>query len=253
MNSPLFRNQLLQAMAPDDLSRIAGFLTRIPLRPRQLLQVSRTPMERVLFIESGLVSVNAAAGRGKMVEAWLTGCEGMTGLPVLLQDEEPALQRLVQVGGEAWEIGRTELVALMEACPGIRSILMRYVKYVLYSAVQTGICNANHMIEQRLARWLLMARDGLADDKLPVTHRTLGRILGVRRASVTHSLGTLESSGAISVTRGAVLVVEAEQLQQRSCECARYLKREYQRLIAPPPPRGTIRATSEPGRSDPQI
>src|SRR5579872_169499 len=168
----------------------------------------------------------------------------MTGIPAILQDDEPALQRVVQVGGDAWEIGRTELMALMEACPGIRSLLMRYVNYVLISAVQTGICNANHSIEQRLSRWLLVARDSLSDNRLPLTHRSLGRILGVRRASVTHCLGVLENDGAIRVTRGAVVVTAVEQLHQRACECARFTAREYQRLVGAAPQSATARLAS---------
>lgn len=232
-NASKVRNQLLQALQPDDLSRISALLTRVPLRPRQLLYVSRLPGERVHFIESGLVSVSGAGGRGKTVEAWLVGCEGTTGIPAILQDEEPALQCMVQVGGEALEIGRPELMAAMEVCPGIRSLLLRYVNFTLLCAVQTGICNSNHTIEQRLARWLLLARDGMPDQSLPLTHRVLGRILGVRRASITHCLGALEQSGAINISRGAVVIMDSEILHQRGCECARYIRREYHRLISP--------------------
>src|SRR5579863_4250552 len=96
-NTSQIRNQLLLALQPEDLSRISGFLTRVSLRPRQLLHVSRVPRERVHFIESGLVSVSGAGGRGKTVEAWLVGCEGTTGIAAILQDEEPALQSVVQV------------------------------------------------------------------------------------------------------------------------------------------------------------
>src|SRR5690242_6796568 len=115
-----FRNQLLQALAPEDVSVLASQLTRVTLRPRQLLHVSRTPMDRVYFIENGLISVSGPTGQGKMVEAWLIGSEGMSGIPVILHDDEPPLQRMVQVGGEAFEIGRHELLAAMDANPGIR-------------------------------------------------------------------------------------------------------------------------------------
>lgn len=232
-NGSQIRNQLLQALQPEDLYRISGLLTRIPLRPRQLLHVGRMPRERVHFIESGLVSVSGAGGRGKTVEAWQLGFEGTTAVPAILQDDEPALQCVVQIGGEALEIGRLELMAVMEACPGIRSVLLRYVNFTLLCAVQTGICNSNHAIEQRLARWLLFARDGFPDQSLPITHRALGRILGVRRASVTHCLGALEQAGAISVARGSVVISDPEKLHQKACECARYIRREYQRLISP--------------------
>lgn len=232
-NTAPIRNQLLQALQPEDLLRISGLLTRVVLRPRQMLHVGRMPRERLYFIESGLVSVSGGGGRGKTVEAWLLGFEGTTAVPSILQDDESALQCVVQIGGEALEIGRVEFMAAMEACPGIRTLLLRYVNFTLLCAVQTGICNSNHSIEQRLARWLLFARDGFPDQNLPITHRALGRLLGVRRASITHSLGALEQGGAISVARGNVLISDQQKLNQRACECARYVQREYQRLISP--------------------
>ena len=226
-----FRNQLLQALAPDDISVLAPLLTRVTLRPRQLLHVSRTPMERVYFIEHGLISVSGPSGQGKMVEAWLIGSEGMSGIPITLHDDAPPLQRVVQVGGEALEIASHNLSAVMETCPSIRRILLRYVAFVLMQTVQTGICNANHDVEQRLSRWLLVARDALGDDRVPLTHRALARILGVRRASVTNCLGALEKRRAIHVSRGAVVASDADALSEIACDCTRFIKREYQRLI----------------------
>jgi CRP-like cAMP-binding protein len=226
-----FRNQLLQALAPDDIGVLAPLLARVTLRPRQLLHVSRTPMDRVYFIENGLISVSGPSGQGKLVEAWLIGSEGMSGIPIALYDDAPPLQRVVQVGGEALEIASHNLSAVMETCPGIRRILLRYVAFVLMQTVQTGICNANHDVEQRLSRWLLLARDALGEDRVPLTHRALARILGVRRASVTNSLGALEKRRAIHVSRGAVIASDADALSEIACDCTRFIKREYQRLI----------------------
>lgn len=188
-------------------------------------------MERVYFIESSLISVSGPTGQGKMVEAWLIGSEGMSGIPIVLQDEDPPLQRMVQIGGDAFEIGRQELTAAMEASPGIRRILLRYVQFVLLQTVQTGICNANHDVEQRLSRWLLLARDALGQDRVPLTHRALARTLGVRRASVTNCLGLLEKRGAIGVSRGVVTASDPRALNEIACDCTRFIKREYDRLI----------------------
>jgi CRP-like cAMP-binding protein len=226
-----FRNQLLQALSPEDISVLAPQLNRVTLRPRQLLHVSRTPMERVYFIENSLISVSGPTGQGKMVEAWLIGSEGMSGIPVVLHDDAPPLQRMVQVGGEAFEIGRNELIAAMDASPGIRQLLLRYVEFVLLQTVQTGICNANHDVEQRLSRWLLIARDALGQDRVPLTHRALARTLGVRRASVTNCLGLLEKRRAIGVSRGVVIADDPDALNEIACDCTRFIKREYQRLI----------------------
>ena len=244
-----FRNQLLQALSPEDIGVLAPQLKRVTLRPRQLLHVSRTPMERVYFIENGLISVSGPTGQGKMVEAWLIGSEGMSGIPILLHDAEPPLQRAVQVGGEAFEIDPDELRAAIDTSPGIRRILLRYVAFVLLQTVQTGICNANHDVEQRLSRWLLVARDALGEDRVPLTHRALARILGVRRASVTNCLGLLEKRGAIQVSRGVVVASDPRLLNEIACDCTRFIKREYQRLITQAGPETKSRPVIAPAAS----
>src|SRR6202011_2920051 len=119
------------------------------------------------------------------------------------------------------EIGRHELVAAMEDRPSIRRLFLRYATFVLLQTVQIGICNAHHGIEQRLSRWLLLARDALGEDRVPLTHRSLARILGVRRASITNSLGALELRGAIRVSRGAVFADDQDKLNEIACDCTR--------------------------------
>jgi Crp-like helix-turn-helix domain len=55
----------------------------------------------------------------------------------------------------------------------------------------TAICNARSRLDQRLARWLLMAHDRLGTNLLPLTHEFLSLMLGVRRAGVTEALGLI--------------------------------------------------------------
>lgn len=188
-------------------------------------------MERMFFIEQGLVSVFGASGRRKLVEISLIGSAGMSGVEVVLQDNEPPLQRIVQVDGEAWQIECQDLVAIIEKRPEIRRLLLRYAMFVQLQTAQIGICNASHRAEQRVSRWLLQARDALDRNRLPLTHRMLARILGVRRATVTHVLGALERRGATRIGRGAVLIDSPERLNERACDCGRLISREYQRLI----------------------
>jgi CRP-like cAMP-binding protein len=188
-------------------------------------------MNDVYFIENGLVSVSGLCARDKNVEVWLVGSDGMTGLPVLLHDEEPPLHRVVQVAGAAYRIEADALRSAVNEFSEFRKLLLRYAQYVLLHAAQEGVCNGNHELEKRLSRWLLMARDAVGQDELALTHRTLSRLLGVRRASITNCLGVLEDKGSIHIDRGVVTVTDAVKLKHVCCECYGILRREYGRLI----------------------
>src|SRR5271154_2151350 len=93
------RNRLLLAIPADELSSVLSISERVQLTPHQILHEYMEPMEHVYFVESGLVSVAAKVGRDKFVEVWLTGSQGMVGVPVVLgAGAEPLHRRTVQVG-----------------------------------------------------------------------------------------------------------------------------------------------------------
>jgi CRP-like cAMP-binding protein len=226
------RNRLLRALTQDQLNLLLPSMTLVRLRPHQVLHISRTPMKDVYFIERGLVSVSTNSSPATGVEVWLVGSEGMTGIPVVLGDEDrPPLQRVVQVGGEAYRISRESLAAALREGPELRALLLRYVQFTLLQAAQEGACNTTHDLKQRLSRWLLQARDGLGEDEIGLTHRTLARLLGVRRASVTSCLRVLAEEGAVRTIRGAIVVSDARKLSATACDCYGVIRREYRRLV----------------------
>lgn len=226
------RNKLLCALPADQLDHLMRSVTRTTLRPRQMLHMSGTPMQDVYFIERGLVSVSAHFSSGASVEVWLVGSEGMTGVPVVLGDDDrPPLQRVVQIGGEAYRISRESLRSALRENDALRGLLQRYVQFVLLEAAQESGCNAMHDLKQRLSRWLLLARDALGHDEIGLTHRTLARLLGVRRASVTDCLHVLAEAGAVRTTRGVIIIDDAAKLSAAACNCYGVIRREYKRLI----------------------
>lgn len=226
------RNRLLEALSPAEAGRLAPLLQHVEIKPRQILHHWNARMESVYFIQKGLVSVSAKTSRDTSVEVWLIGSEGMTGIPVVLgSDLAPPHRRVVQVGGQALRIAAADLQAACEEMPSLKKLLLRYVDVVLLQTSQSGACNAQHSVKQRLARWLLLARSGLNSDELPITHRSLSRLLGIRRATVTECLGTLEREGAVGTRRGRIRVVDTEALERTSCDCHRLILREYERLI----------------------
>jgi hypothetical protein len=81
-----------------------------------------------------------------------------------------------------------------------------------HSSSRTLLSNGTASIEQRLARWLLMAQDRLDGNEVPLTHEFLSLMLGVRRAGVTGALNQLDRKGVIRLSRGRIEIVDREGL-----------------------------------------
>jgi hypothetical protein len=69
--------------------------------------------------------------------------------------------------------------------------LLKFVQAFGVQTTHTAICNVQSRLDVRLARWLLMAHDGIGDDTLTLTHEFLSIMLGVRRPGVTEGLHAL--------------------------------------------------------------
>ena len=105
---------------------------------------------------------------------------------------------------------------------------LRFIEAILNLSAQTAACNRLHSIEQRCARWLLMAIDRIQSDRIPLTHEFLASMLGVRRAGVTTTAGELQRSGLIRYHHGQLTIVDREGLEATACECHRI---DHDRLI----------------------
>jgi CRP-like cAMP-binding protein len=81
-----------------------------------------------------------------------------------------------------------------------------------------------HSVEQRLARWLLLAHDRMARDEFPLTQEFVAMMLGAARPTVTVVAGTLQKAGLITYRRGKVTIVNRKKLESASCECYRMTK-----------------------------
>ena len=119
--------------------------------------------------------------------------------------------------------------------PAFRAAVLRYVAAFLDLGAQTAACNRLHSIEQRCARWFLMALDRLDGDVMPMTHEFLASMLGVRRAGITETAGELQRAGLIRNGRGEVTVVDRPGLEAMACECYGLDHARLMGLLAPPP------------------
>jgi CRP-like cAMP-binding protein len=233
VNRSAVRNQLLAALSPIDFERLQKRLQPVSLPLHEVVNTPGRPVDAVYFLESGFVSMVALLEDGDMLEVGLVGREGLVGLSVILGSDTVVNESLVQLAGSALRIEANALSEEMDASPGLRSLLLRYVQAFYAHVSQTAACNGRHTVPERLARWLLMAHDRAEGDEFPMTQQFLSLMLGVRRSGVTVSAGTLQRAGLIRFGGGRVEVTQRAGLEAAACECYRLSREQTKRIMGP--------------------
>jgi CRP-like cAMP-binding protein len=227
-------NRLLASLSHADFALIEPFLRPVVLKFRQCVEAGNRRVETVVFPYGGIVSVLAqSSDRRHEAEVGVIGYEGMTGVPVVLGTEVAAYTTLVQVPGDGVSLRAQHLRQSLQQSGSLRLALLRYVQVFTIQAAHTALANGQGKVEQRLARWLLMAHDRMPGDELHLTHEFLALVLGVRRAGVTIGLHQLQSEGLISIARGSMQILARDGLERAAAGFYGVPEREYQRLIVP--------------------
>jgi CRP-like cAMP-binding protein len=228
------RNRLLAALPPDDLARIRPRLDAVELPFRKVLHAPSQPIEAIYFPETGYVSMLAYMEDGDAAEVGMIGCEGMVGLPVLLGADHDDIEGMVQSPGTALRMDVQAFREDLERIPTFRTLLLRYALVHHGQVARTAACNGRHHIDQRLARWLLMAHDRAKEDEFPMTHEFLSMMLGVRRAGITVTAGQFQKAGYIRYERGCIEVTDRPSLESVACECYGIVRRASDQLLGRP-------------------
>jgi len=221
----------LAALPPHALARLWRRLEPVDCLLHEVLHVPEAAITQVYFPETIGVSLLTYMMNGDAVEVGQVGHEGMVGLPVVLGSDFDDLEAMVQNPGTALRLGAAALREELEHIPELRPLLLRYVLVHRNQVARTAACNSRHEINQRMARWLLMAHDRAEGDEFPMTHEFLSMMLGVRRAGVTVAAGALQKAGAIRYERGRMTVFDRACLEQVACECYRTTRRSAERVL----------------------
>jgi CRP-like cAMP-binding protein len=225
------RNRLLSALPREALEQILPTLTHVPLPSGMVIYEPGVPITQVYFVLTGIVSMVSQMREGT-VEVGTVGCEGMTGLPIVLSADTMPTRAFVQVPGEALRMEAVDLVRMMEESPKLRRLLHRYVLALFDQTAQHAACNRLHGLEERCARWLLMTHDRVEGDVLLLKQQFLAEMLGVHRPAVTLAAGALQKAGIIRYSRGKVTVLDRAALENASCECYRIVTERIEELLA---------------------
>jgi CRP-like cAMP-binding protein len=125
------------------------------------------------------------------------------------------------------------LLTASNAVPEFQAVLLRFIHTFTVQLASTVLANSAYLVEQRLARWILMSHDRMETASFPMTHEFMATMLGVRRAGVTDAIHSLEARGVIRARRGNVQVLNRIGLQDLASDSYGHAEREYKRLICP--------------------
>jgi len=219
--SNIQKNRLPAALPLEDFQRFFSELSPVSLENRQIVYETGRPMGCVYFIQEGVASILRDMANGSTVEVGMIGAEGMVGVAAMLGAETSAQQVIIQVAGTALRMNTARCREAFDQSANVRRIMNRFTESLLNLSSQTAACNRLHSIEQRCARWLLMAGDRIQSLTMPMTHEFLASMLGARRAGVTEVAGELQRSGLIRYHRGQLTITDREGLEATVCECYR--------------------------------
>jgi CRP-like cAMP-binding protein len=223
-------NRLLATLSANLFSILQPHLKPADLKFGDVLGDTGQPVTHVYFPHSGIISLVVELSVGFMIETAMIGRDGALNAASALDGKVSFNKAIVQLAGKASVIKADQLSKIADDNKELRSLLIRHEQVVFAQAQQSAACNASHLVEARMCRWLLRMRDLNEGDDLQLTQEFLAQMMGVRRTSVSLVAGTLQKAGLISYRRGHIRILDVEAVREGACECYATVHAQYQLL-----------------------
>ena len=230
-NQQFIRNNVLAGLSSDDFDVIQAGLEPVKLDMHRMLIEPNQPIEHLYFPEAGFASITTG-GNSSRIEIGIVGREGVVGVAVALGTDRTPFAVFMQSPGHGLRITTAPLEQAMADRPSLHRRMLRYAQALNVQTAATAFTNAEHTVEMRLARWLLMCRDRVEGDEFAFTHEFIAMMLGVRRPSVTTTIHALEGHGLIRAKRASIAVLDREGLEKLADDAYGLPEAEYERLMS---------------------
>ncbi len=220
-------NRLLASLPEASRRALEKGLQEVELGPREFVHRRNAPITHAYFPSDGLISL-VMPSNGKSVEIAMIGDEGLFGLPLFFGTDRCPMTALSQVEGRGLLMEAEFFCAQARTNAPFGEALGRYAQAFTVMLAQGLVCSHAHVMEQRCARWLLMAHDRLHADDFRMTQEFFAEMLGVRRSTVSEVAAKLYAGKLIRYSRGKMKIIDREGLERLACSCYRGIRRELE-------------------------
>jgi len=225
------QNELFRYIPDEEWARLFPHIELVDLPLGKVLYEPGMKMRYVCFPSTAIVSLLYAAEDGSSAEIAIVGREGVVGISIFMGGESTSSRAVVQSAGFGYRINSSLVLDEFNKSGPVMHLLLRYTQALITQMSQTAVCNRHHTLDQQFCRWLLLSLDRLSGNELVMTQELIANMLGVRREGVTEAALKMQRVGLIRYARGHITILDRAGLEQRTCECYRVVKEEYDRLL----------------------
>jgi len=222
---------LLEALPSSELRRMLAGCEKVDLAFADVLYTPRERLKDVYFPTQSFISLVMPVDDSALLEVGLVGNEGMFGTPLALGVDVSPMRAVVQGAGSALRMDAAYFCRELERSQALQGGINRYIFVQVNQLAQTAACTRFHLVEARLARWLLMTQDRAHADAFDITQEFLALMLGVRRVGITKAASSLQKRKLIHYSRGRITVLNRRGLKAASCRCYKADCESYDRIL----------------------
>jgi CRP-like cAMP-binding protein len=220
-------NHLLNSLDPGAFERVAKKLTRMNLRPKEVVYKPNEPIDHVLFPENVVLCQMTLMSNGDTIEAATVGREGASWISASAGAQSMPCETVVVIEGTALRLPIADLDREMKENDHFRFVLTEYSHALLIASMRTAACNGLHGLQERCARWILMTLDRVDSNRFAVTKEFLAQLLGTNRPTVSVLVSAFEKAGILSVEGRWVTLADRDRLKEAACECYDVIRKTY--------------------------
>jgi CRP-like cAMP-binding protein len=224
-------NRLLEALPRRQSRRMLGECEAVDLSVGEILYQPNARIRHVYFPADSFISLMMPVDGTSNLEVALIGNEGMLGSQLTLGVNVSPLRALVQGKGRAWRMSAVAFTRELGQSAALRRRLHQYLHVRMCQLAQAAACTRFHLVEQRLARCLLMTQDRAHSDEFHATHEALAYMLGVRRVGVTKAASVLQMRRLIHYHRGEISILDRVGMEAAACGCYQADRDTYAALL----------------------
>jgi CRP-like cAMP-binding protein len=217
--APRWNNRILDAVPAETMRVLAPHLVEVEVARGTVTTGAGEPLRHVDFPIDAVIAILAVTPSGKTIEAAAIGNEGYVETDGPFGSSVALRSALCRLPGSVWRVEIDAFRARLSDDDAFVRAVRRATRSRVYVMEQAVLCAAHHTMDQRLARWLLEARDRSGREYFRVTQAELAGVLGVRRAGISLTVARLRRAGAVANERGGMMVTDYNRLRRESCEC----------------------------------